>query len=54
MAHVPGLISRITKVFDTDPAISEKTLKDQFEKLILQPFLEIKQAPPKGLGLIIV
>ena len=54
MAHVPGLISRITKVIDADPAISEKTLKDQFEKLILRPFLDIKQAPPKGLRLIIV
>ena len=54
MTHLPELISRIKKVADADPAISEKTLKDQFEKLILQPFLDIKQAPPKGLGLIIV
>ena len=40
-AHVPGLIPSITKAIDADPAIFEKTLKDQFEKLILQPLLII-------------
>ena len=54
MAHVPDLISGITKAIDADPVISEKALKDQFEKLILQPLLEIRQAPPNALGLIIV
>ncbi|KAH0562822.1 hypothetical protein GP486_002547 [Trichoglossum hirsutum] len=37
MARVPELISGITKAIDADPAISERALKDQFEKLILQP-----------------
>ena len=54
MAHMPGLISSITKAIDADPTISEKALKDQFEKLILQPLLETRQASPKILGLIIV
>jgi NACHT domain len=54
MARLPGLISGIRKAVDADYAISEKALKDQFEKLILQPFLEIKQAPPKALGLVVV
>ncbi|MCJ1349815.1 hypothetical protein MMC31_008056, partial [Peltigera leucophlebia] len=45
MAHVPDLISGITKAIDADPAISKKALKDQFQKLILQPLLEIRQAP---------
>ncbi len=54
MAHIPDLISGITKAIDADPAISEKALKDQFEKLILQPLLEIRHAPPNSLGLIIV
>ena len=54
MAHVPDLILSITKAIDADPAISEKALKDQFEKLILQPLLEIRHAPPNALGLIIV
>ena len=31
----------IKKAVDADPAISEKALKDQFEKLILQPLLEV-------------
>ena len=53
MAHVPDLISGITKAIDADPVISEKALKDQFEKLILQPLLEIRQAPNAS-GLIIV
>lgn len=54
MAHMPGLISSISKAIDADPTISEKALKDQFEKLILQPLLAIRQASPKGLGLVIV
>ncbi len=54
MTHIPDLISGITKAINADPAISEKTLKDQFEKLILQPILEIKRSPLKGSGPIIV
>ena len=54
MAHIPDLISGITKAIDAEPAISEKALKDQFEKLILQLLLEIRQAPPNASGLIIV
>jgi hypothetical protein len=52
MAHVPGLRSGIMKAIDADPAISEKALKDQFEKLILQP---LSEAPyPKVLELVVV
>ena len=54
MTHVPGLISGIAKAIDADPAISDKALKEQFEKLILQPLSELKQAPPNVLGLVIV
>ena len=54
MTHVPEIISGITKAIDADPAISEKTLNDQFQKLILQPLLEIKRDPLIGLRLIIV
>ncbi|KAF2175951.1 hypothetical protein K469DRAFT_679307 [Zopfia rhizophila CBS 207.26] len=52
MAHVPGLISSIMKAMEADSAISGKALKDQFEKLILQPLSET--APSKALGLIVV
>src|SRR5436309_5555459 len=41
MSHVLGLISGIRKAIDADPAISEKALKDQFEKLILRPLSQV-------------
>ncbi|KAI9768268.1 MAG: hypothetical protein M1839_004162 [Geoglossum umbratile] len=52
--HVPGLISGIIKALDADPAISQKALKDQFEKLILHPLLEIQRASPPTLTHVIV
>ncbi|KAI9763764.1 MAG: hypothetical protein M1839_006312, partial [Geoglossum umbratile] len=54
MAYVPGLISGIRKALDADPGISERVLKDQFEKLILQPLSEIQQAPLQTLAYIVV
>ena len=54
MAHEPGLKSGIAKAIDADPGISDKALKEQFEKLILQPLSELRQAPPNALGLVIV
>jgi hypothetical protein len=42
MIHILGLMAGIRKAIDADPGISEKALKDQFEKLILQPLIEIK------------
>ncbi|KAF2188504.1 hypothetical protein K469DRAFT_767383 [Zopfia rhizophila CBS 207.26] len=52
MGHVPGLISGIRKAINAEPAISEKALKDQFKKLILQPLSETE--PVKALDLTIV
>jgi hypothetical protein len=37
--HEPGMLAGIRKALDEDPAISQRALKDQFEKLILQPLL---------------
>ncbi|KAI9868485.1 MAG: hypothetical protein M1813_005929 [Trichoglossum hirsutum] len=54
MAHVPGLIPGIRKALDADPRISERVLKDQFEKLILHPLSEIQQAPLQALACIVV
>ena len=54
MVHVPELILSITKAIDADPAISEKSLKDQFEKLILQPLSELKQTSRRALKLVVV
>jgi hypothetical protein len=52
MGNVPGLISGIRKAVDANPAISHKALKDQWEKLLLQPLSQT--APLKALGLTIV
>ena len=54
VSHIPELIPGIRKAIETDPAISEKALKEQFENLILQPLSEIKQALPQALGLVVV
>jgi type II secretory pathway predicted ATPase ExeA len=42
--HEPGMLAGIRKALDEDPAISQRVLKDQFEKLILQPLLGLQQA----------
>jgi hypothetical protein len=52
MDRVPEIRSGIRKAIIADPAISEKALKDQFEKLILQPLLEA--APCQALELVIM
>ncbi|RYP52195.1 hypothetical protein DL768_002637 [Monosporascus sp. mg162] len=52
MGRVPGMRSSVKKAIDADPAIFEKALKDQFEKLIFQPLLDI--ALCKALQLVIV
>jgi hypothetical protein len=44
MAHEPDMLPSIRAALHEDPAISQRALKDQFEKLILQPLLEIQQA----------
>ncbi|KAF2814948.1 vegetative incompatibility protein HET-E-1 [Mytilinidion resinicola] len=53
-ARVPGLILGIRKALDADPVISERALKDQFERLILHPLSEIQQAPSQALACIVV
>ena len=52
--RVPGMGPGIRKAIDADPAIPGKALKDQFEKLILQPLLEVGQAPSRDLDLVVV
>lgn len=54
LACEPGMMSGIRKALRTDPVIPERTLKDQFEKLILGPLLEIQQAHPEALVRIVV
>ncbi|OBT75403.1 hypothetical protein VF21_05711 [Pseudogymnoascus sp. 05NY08] len=51
---VPRLVPSIVKVIDDDPTISDKVLREQFEKLVLQPLSELVYVPRKTLKLIIV
>jgi hypothetical protein len=44
IAHELGMLPVIQEALDKDSKIADKSLKDQFEKLILQPLLRIKQA----------
>ncbi|EMD67664.1 hypothetical protein COCSADRAFT_158031 [Bipolaris sorokiniana ND90Pr] len=50
----PGILPSIRKTLDEDSTISHKALKDQFEKLILQPLLGIKQARSRVLARVVV
>lgn len=53
MGRIPGISSSIKKAIETDPALSEKALKDQFEKLLLQPLSEIETLQPLDLVVVI-
>ncbi|KAF1828216.1 hypothetical protein BDW02DRAFT_643534 [Decorospora gaudefroyi] len=50
----PDMLPAIKKTLDEDPTISHKALKDQFEKLILQPLLGIEQARSRALARVVV
>jgi hypothetical protein len=54
VAHEPGMLLGIRKALDEDSATSQRALKDQFEKLILQPLLEIKQASSQALARVVI
>ncbi|EMD58222.1 hypothetical protein COCSADRAFT_351273 [Bipolaris sorokiniana ND90Pr] len=54
VACEPGMLPGIKETLDEDSAISHKALKDQFEKLILQPLLGVKQTRSRALARVIV
>jgi Mrp family chromosome partitioning ATPase len=54
VACEPGMLPGIRKTLDEDSTISHKALKDQFEKLILQPLLGIKQTRTRALARVVV
>ncbi|KAJ5827863.1 hypothetical protein N7447_004626 [Penicillium robsamsonii] len=41
--RVPQMLPRVQKAIDDDPNISEKVLREQFEKLLLEPLCGIEQ-----------
>ncbi|PZD23658.1 WD40 repeat protein [Pyrenophora tritici-repentis] len=54
VAHEPSMLPSIRKALNKDSAISQRALKDQFEKLVLQPLLEIKQARSPVLARVVI
>ena len=54
VVKVPALIPYVRKAIDADPTISGKVMKEQFEKLVLQPFSEIKHTSAQIPKLVIV
>ncbi|KAL4928943.1 uncharacterized protein BDV17DRAFT_298409 [Aspergillus undulatus] len=42
--HIPGTIPGIRKAIENDPTISAKSLREQFDKLLLQPLLAVDLA----------
>ncbi|RYN17075.1 hypothetical protein AA0119_g11483 [Alternaria tenuissima] len=54
VVHEAGMLAGIKKALDQDSAISQRALKDQFEKLVLQPLLGIQQARSYGSARVIV
>ncbi|KAJ6189996.1 hypothetical protein N7519_000017 [Penicillium mononematosum] len=41
--RIPQMLPRVQKAMDDDPNISEKVLREQFEKLLLNPLFDIEQ-----------
>jgi hypothetical protein len=54
VAHQPGMLPSIRKALEDDSGVSQRALKDQFEKLILQPLLGLQQAHLQGLACVVV
>ena len=52
--RVPGLAPYVRSAIDAEPEISEKSLKEQFEKLIFQPLSQAMQTSTQISTLIIV
>jgi hypothetical protein len=52
--HEPDMLAGIRKALNEDSAISQRALKDQFERLIFQPLLGVHQARQQGSACVIV
>ncbi|KAE8334285.1 hypothetical protein BDV24DRAFT_146132 [Aspergillus arachidicola] len=53
LLHVPALIRHIDIAIDTDPFISERSMKEKFDKLIFQPLLCLNEIESKTIILVI-
>jgi hypothetical protein len=53
VTSIPQLVPNIRKAIEDDPTISEKALREQFEKLILHPLLGIEQGQTSSMVIVI-
>ncbi|KAJ5098832.1 hypothetical protein N7532_005833 [Penicillium argentinense] len=51
---IPRMQPEVQKAIDDDPNISEKVLREQFEKLLLDPLLELKQCEDTTTRVIVI
>ncbi|KAB8069647.1 hypothetical protein BDV29DRAFT_161212 [Aspergillus leporis] len=52
--HIPQIITGIQKAIEDDPAILKKSLREQFDKLILQPLLAVNQGQAMSSMVIVI
>ncbi|KAH1596333.1 hypothetical protein KXX44_006640 [Aspergillus fumigatus] len=52
--HIPQMTSGIQKAIHDDPAISGKSLREQFDKLMLQPLLTVDQVQASTTTVIVI
>jgi hypothetical protein len=53
LLHIRALIPYVKMAIDDDPYISGKMMKEQFDKLLLQPLLSINQREPRVIVIVI-
>jgi hypothetical protein len=53
LLHIPALIRHVKMAIDEDPYIAGKLMKEQFEKLLLQPLLNLNQNEPTVVVIVI-
>jgi hypothetical protein len=53
-ASIPNLIAGVQKAIDSNQDISQKNLRDQFEKLIFEPLVQTGQILPRATKFVIV
>ncbi|KAL9083729.1 MAG: hypothetical protein Q9165_008395 [Trypethelium subeluteriae] len=54
ISNIPALVPLIATALEKDPALPEKTLREQFDKLIFNPLLDLQDARIKKSILVIV
>jgi hypothetical protein len=50
----PALAAHIAAAIDTDPAVTRKPLKEQFEKLVMEPLSKLKEGPDRAKTFVLV